>query len=181
MICVKCVIVCWWFILQQRPRYSVRNPTSSIQSILDNIPDHLKDIPSAPENYSLFVPIKASVSSCISKSSKVSKSRNAAQEEDYEAETANRHRSYRWLLRLCSSHVDARIELLEEYLQRLELVCLMNESELKDNLKFMRSIFIKRCFAKGDCDPSKRRKVCSKAIIESDEDLWCWILWWRSW
>lgn len=119
-------------------RIRLKTPGTSMQEIRDNLPFTPHDFPKPFKNYALFeIPdIKA----------KFMKSELCL--EKYPRRTAKRYQSYDWLLEVCSSHIGEDVTTLEEYVQRLELVLVVDSKELSASEETKKFLFLSKCFPK---------------------------------
>lgn len=112
-----------------------------MQEIRDNLPFAPHDFPKPFKNYCLFqIPdIRA----------KFMKSEPCL--ETYPPRIAKRYQSYDWLLEVCSSHISEDVTTLEEYVQRLELVLVVDSKELSLGDATKKDLFLSKCFSKTTC------------------------------
>lgn len=110
-----------------------------MQEIRDHLPFAPHDFPKPFKNYSLFeIPdIKA----------KFMKSEPCL--ETYPPHIAKRYQSYDWLLEVCSSHISEDVTTLEEYVQRLELVLVVDSKELSLGEETKKHLFLSKCFTRA--------------------------------
>lgn len=66
--------------------------------------------------------------------------------EEYPANVVTKYESYSWLVKACSSHIIEETIVLEQHIQKLELILFSELTELNRREDYMRSMFMKRCF-----------------------------------
>ena len=58
--------------------------------------------------------------------------------------TSSRHRSYTWLLGVCSRHIDTDVACLDKYVRRFEMAFIIDEDELCTRAKWQKRAFQRR-------------------------------------
>lgn len=66
--------------------------------------------------------------------------------KEYPANAVTKYESYGWLVKACSSHIIEETIVLEQHIQKLELILFSELTELNRREDYMRSMFMKRCF-----------------------------------
>jgi len=65
-------------------------------------------------------------------------------EEAHKSDKTYKHKSYTWLLGLCSRHIDCDAEFLHKHVQQLEMFIIVDEDELCTRAKWQKRVFQRR-------------------------------------
>lgn len=121
----------------------LRRPGTSLQEIIEQLPCPLAEIGKACENYTLY--------EIVGTQGRHNESvKGEAIQDCYKTKISKKHVSYDWLLGICSDLIGNSIDNLHDYVQRLELVCIVDEVDMTNAELVMRRLFLSKCFSSDE-------------------------------